>query len=204
MNTPPDPPFETPPVAEAAPPRRDRSRAVWQVLGGLVLLFVIAGLVYAWKIGSVRIVEPPRNRVIAIVLAQAISEYQDEYKRLPFPVGLKEEHFQSDPAFIQSLTGKDATLNKKRINFLGGIPEAKGNPPIWGRVAIGEKISVVDSNSRCFEIYLDHDNDGKVTNPEGGPPLPVKIAVISAGEDGMLSGTNARGKDAKTDNSRSW
>ena len=58
-------------------------------------------------------------------------------------------------------------------------------------------------------ITLDHDGDGWVENPEGPTNhwpanLNLKVAVVSPGPDGVLSGNNRDGKDATKDNFRSW
>ena len=174
----------------------------------LVVMTIIAVLAAGVLVGGQAAIRNARRlqaKNIAVSLAGSVANYRSEYMRYPFPGGNKKEQMQSDATFISNLTGKDDTLNKKRINFLDGIPQAKGNPPAGGLSVIGSQSSVFDPYGNYYDIYIDHDGDDEITDPEGGgQPLSMKIGVISKGEDGMLSGQNPEGKDATKDNCKSW
>jgi hypothetical protein len=143
---------------------------------------------------------------IAVGLAQSISQFKMEYGRWPSDGG---EMHKSDADFLDHLEGQDKRLNTRGINFLKDIPEAKGKRKVCGLKRVGDAAEVVDLWSRHFLVFVDHDENGNVTNPEGPVPgggthIYLKVAVISAGPDGMLTGINQEGKDATLDNIRSW
>ena len=173
-------------------------------LVGIAVLGILAAGVFAGAKGAIRHTQSLQTCNIAVSLSQAMAGYRDEYGHFPFPGGLKKEDLQSNEALIAILAGKDAALNPKRINFIAGIPQAKGNPPAGGLSWVGNQGTVRDPWGNLFEIRVDHDGDDEITDPEGGSYLPMRVAVISKGEDGMLTGTNRQGKDAKKDNCKSW
>jgi len=176
-----------------------------ELLVVMTIIAVLAGGIFAAAQGAIARTRRLQGTQIAVALAQSISSFREDNNRYPFPGGTKQERHQSDNTFMVNLTGKDDTINKKRENYLSGLPMAKGaTSPASGVYIKGDTTSVFDPWGNYYEIYLDHDGDDEITNPEGGEPLPLKIGVISKGQDMTISGQNPEGKDATRDNCKSW
>jgi hypothetical protein len=170
----------------------------------LLLLLALAPLLENKLKELVGISYPPRALVQNV--AQSLNMFRQEYGRWPVSGG--EEH-RSDAAMLIHLLGKDTTVNKRAIRFLADLPPAKGKPPVNGMVPVGNSVEILDKWGTHLVIHIDHDTDGWIENPEGptaasGPKLNLKVAVISTGPDGVLTGLNNEGKDATLDNIRSW
>lgn len=148
----------------------------------------------------------PEALLAAVELAQGIQQFRQEYGRWPVVEG---EKHKSDATFLVNLIGHDTRVNRRGINFMRNIRIAKGAPPFNGLHRTGNTGEVFDPWGNHFVITLDHDNDGWVENPEGpsgqgGARLNLKVAVVSPGRDGVVSGKNREGKNATKDNWRSW
>ena len=182
--------------------------AVSCLLGvGLLILGVglVNGLVKLFASATQR-TENPQDQYTAVALAQSIKFFRQEYGVWPLAEG---EKHQSDSTFIVHLLGLDTRRNKRGINFLKDIRIAKGTPPVNGLHRTGDTGEIFDRWGNHFTIAIDHDNDGWIENPEGssghgGARLNLKVAVVSPGRDGVVSGKNQNGEDATRDNSRSW
>jgi hypothetical protein len=143
---------------------------------------------------------------IAVNLAHNISSFQKEYGRWPVNAG---EMHKSDSDLMVHLMGKDTSVNSRGINFLKDIREAKGKSSGSGLRMVGDAVEVLDHWGRHFQVFIDHDGNGNVTNPEGpwhdgSTQIYLTVAVISAGPDGVFTGLNQEGEDATRDNVRSW
>ena len=175
------------------------------ILSLLLGIGIIIGLVKLFAYANRRTVNPVAQNT-AVELAQGIKQFRQEYGRWPVIEG---EKHQSDATLLVNLIGYDTRINKRGINFMRNIGTAKGSPPINGLHRTGDTGEVFDPWGNLFVVTLDHDNDGWVENPEGpsghgGTRLNLKVAVVSPGRDGAVSGKNQDGKDATKDNWRSW
>jgi hypothetical protein len=175
------------------------------ILSLLLGIGIIIGLVKLFAYANRRTVNPVAQNT-AVELAQGIKQFRQEYGRWPVIEG---EKHQSDATLLVNLIGYDTRINKRGINFMRNIGTAKGSPPINGLHRTGDTGEVFDPWGNLFVVTLDHDNDGWVENPEGpsgqgGARLNLKVAVVSPGRDGVVSGKNREGKDATKDNWRSW
>ncbi len=176
----------------------------------LVMLLLLGigltvGLVKLFGYATKKITDP-QSQLMAVGLATGIHNFHIDYKRWPVDDG---ERHQSDATLLANLLGRDMRLNKRGRNYLDILPIAKSPERRVGLLQTGDRAELFDSWGNYFVITLDHDNDGWVDNPEGpsshGPAkLNLKVAVVSPGPDGVLSGKNRDGKDATLDNFRSW
>jgi prepilin-type N-terminal cleavage/methylation domain-containing protein len=183
---------------------RPRGFTLIELLVVMTIIAVLAGGIFGAAQMAIEKTRKLQGQKTAVDLANAINKFRDEYSRWPYASDSKEEKNVSNAAFLDNLIGKDDTRNKKSINFTEGFPLAKGSPPIGGLAWKGDQAELFDPWENYYQIYIDHDGDGEVTNPEGGDPLRGKLFVISPGKDQTLSGQNEEGKDATKDNVRSW
>ena len=183
-----------------------RGFTLLELLVVMTIIALLAGGIFTAAQFALRRARTMEAQNTAVGLAQAISQFKQEYGRWPATGG---EQHKSNSSFMTNLLGNDTTVNKRGINFAKDIRVAKGNPPSNGLYRTGNTGEVFDPWGNYFDIYIDHDGDGQVANPEGagaggGTTLYLKTAVISAGVDKTMTGTNGDGTDATKDNARSW
>lgn len=175
-----------------------------ELLVVMTIIAILAAGLFTVAQSALRKARIVQAQNITVGLATGINNFRTDYSRWPYPEGDKVEQHQSDSAFMINLIGIDTTLNKRGRNYVDNLPQAKGAPPSNGIVYSGDSGDVFDPWQNYFDIYIDHDGDGQVTNPEGGDALRMKIVVVSGGPDMTLSGTNEDGKDATLDNAKSY
>jgi prepilin-type N-terminal cleavage/methylation domain-containing protein len=183
-----------------------RGFTLLELLVVMTIIALLAGGIFTAAQFALRRARTMEAQNTAVALAQAISNFKQEYGRWPVTGG---EQHKSNSSFMTNLLGNDTTVNKRGINFAKDIRVAKGNPPSNGLYRTGNSGEVFDPWGNLFEIYIDHDGDGQVANPEGasaggGNTLYLKVAVISAGLDKKMTGSNEDGVDGIKDNARSW
>lgn len=185
-------------------PHRRKGFTLIELLVVMTIIAILAGAIFAaagYALKRARIVQAQN---IAVGLVHGINNFQSEYNRWPFPGGTRAEQHQSNSAFLVNLIGRDRSVNKRGINFVDNIPPARGTPPVGGIVYSGNSGDVFDPWESFFDIFIDHDGNGEISNPDGGAPLRLRVAVFSKGQDGEATGTNSDGVDATKDNVRSW
>lgn len=183
-----------------------RGFTLLELLIVMTIIAVLAGGIFTAAQFAMRKARQMEAQNTAVGLAQAISQFKMEYGRWPATGG---EQHKSNSSFMTNLLGIDTNVNKRGINFAKDLRMAKGNPPANGLYRTGNTGEVFDPWGNYFDIYIDDDGDGQVTNPEGtsaggGNTLYLKVAVISAGADKTMTGNNGDGTDATKDNARSW
>ncbi|MFM7181705.1 MAG: type II secretion system protein [Verrucomicrobiales bacterium] len=183
-----------------------RGFTLLELLVVMTIIALLAGGIFTAAQFALRKARQVEAQNTAVALAQAIGQFRQEYGRWPATGG---EQHKSNSSFMTNLLGTDTSVNKRGINFAKDIRMAKGNPPSNGLYRTGNTGEVFDPWGNYFDIYIDHDGNGEVTNPEGtgaggGTTLYMKVAVISGSVDKKISGTNDEGVDATKDNARSW
>ena len=144
-------------------------------------------------------------QTLALTLANAVEQFQNEYQRLPEPTSFSKgsdtsSSTDSAEELIRTLKGLNDLQNPRKMDFLGDVKAAKvvNGKPVNGLVEEGDEFSLVDPWGNFFQIALDTDYDEKVENPEPKPGGQLRKTVIvwSAGPDGRL--------DTWEDNVCSW
>ena len=180
-----------------------RGFTLLELLVVMTIIAVLAGGIFSAAQFAIKKARSIQAQNMAVGLANGINNIKTDYGRYPYTGG-KAEKFKSDSTFMNNLIGRDTTTNKRGRNFVDSMPIAKGNPPVGGLYYQGNTADLFDPWGNNFEISLDHDGDGQVSNPEGSDILNLKVAVISKGNDKLMTGTNDDGQDAVKDNVRSW
>lgn len=177
-----------------------------ELLVVMTIIALLAGGIFTAAQFALRRARTLEAQQTAVALAQAINQFKSEYGRWPATGG---EQHKSNSSFMTNLLGTDTTVNKRGINFAKDIRTAKGNPPSNGLYRTGNTGELFDPWGNYYDIYIDNDGDGQITNPEGtsaggGSTLFQKVGVLSGGVDKQITGSNEDGIDAAKDNARSW
>jgi len=184
-----------------------RGFTLLELLVVMTIIAVLAGGIFAAAQFALRKARSVQAQNMAVGLVNAITNFRSDYGRWP----AKGEQHKSNSTFMAPLLGRDTSVNKRGRNFVDSMPVAKGNPPVNGLYYQGNTADLLDPWGNNFTIHIDDNGDGQVSNPDsvsGGTgtsgPLYLKVAVVSAGVDKMMSGQNDEGQDATKDNVRSW
>lgn len=188
----------------------------WTGLGLLILLCI-------WSASQPysRIVENPKRtaaRVLGKGIADAVTQFYQEYGRWPLPPGQTAGSMDlsidtsEKSGLIRILLGAESDASAKRntgnFNFLEDMKIAKRgqveNGPKWlgGVVMDAGEFAVVDSWGNFYQVRLDTSGDGEIENPDeeqrldGQLTVKTRVLVWSAGKD--------RKEETWEDNPRSW
>lgn len=175
----------------------------------ITIVSILATMVFVGGTYAVKKARRTEAKNIAVGIANACQNFESEYNRMPIPDGSSGDwEGTSDSTFTRILTGIDSSKNKKEIDFLDGIAQASGTPPVGGIDYLTDEANpaIIDPWGNFFVVHLDGDYDKKVNNPEKPSEelFNTRAAVLSRGEDNTAAGSNPEGSDATNDNAKSW
>ena len=180
-----------------------RGFTLLELLVVMTIIAVLAGGIFAAAQFAIRKARTVQAQNMAVGLASAISNFRQDYTRWPVTA----EKSESTNELLIHLLGRDTSKNKRGRNYADNLPVGKNTS--GGLIYSGDTAELRDPWGELFTVHIDINNDGEISNPEGAGSgssgtLRLKVAVVSKGNDKMMSGINDDGQDATRDNARSW
>lgn len=133
-----------------------------------------------------------RTKKVGVELVSALKDYHNDNECWPMETMGMDWTGSTDRAdWVAHLVGK-AQLPTPPFayrNYLDGFGSARKLPDGTWRDGIDAETDllhprILDPWGNVYRISVDVDGDGKLTNPQGGPPIPKRCLAWSAGPDG--------------------
>ena len=165
--------------------KKRHSFTLIELLTVIGIIAILAGLILAAVNGAIGKAESAKATADMSAIVTAVKQYEATYGRIPKGSWCNSDGKVTDlDAFFKMLQGETSdTGNRRKVKFLSTKAAGPGK--------------YIDPWDGDYTIYLDTDNDGKITQIPAGvdaSTIYLSVVVFSKGPDGE-SGTDETNKD---------